>query len=41
MKKYIAPELEIINYEVEDCLEGSKGIGTEAEDLGPILDDLF
>ena len=29
MKKYVAPELEKIEYEVEECL-GTSGIGTPA-----------
>ncbi len=32
MKKYTAPELEKIEYEVEECL-GTSGIGKEGEDI--------
>lgn len=41
MKKYLAPEIEKIEYDVEDCLLGSKSVEGEAEDIGEIMDNLF
>lgn len=40
MKKYIAPDMELIKYDVEDCLSTSEEISKELEDIGGILDDL-
>ncbi|MGN1130006.1 MAG: hypothetical protein ACI4Q8_01550 [Ruminococcus sp.] len=41
MKNYETPELELVRYDVEDCLTGSTEIPKETEDIGGILDDLI
>lgn len=41
MKEYLAPELEKIEYYVEDCLTGSTGVEFESEPIDDILDDLY
>ena len=41
MKKYETPELELVKYDVEDCLTGSTDIPKESEDIGNILDELI
>ena len=41
MKHYDAPELELVEYDVEDCLTGSTDIPKESEDIGNILDELI
>lgn len=40
MKEYITPEVEIVEYEVEDCLTGSTDIPKETEEIGGIIGDL-
>ncbi|MGN1138830.1 MAG: hypothetical protein ACI4RM_05230 [Ruminococcus sp.] len=41
MKEYKTPEIEMIKYDVEECLTGSTEIPKESEDIGSILDDLI
>lgn len=41
MKEYLAPEFERIEYDVEDCLNGSKSVNQETEDIGGMIGDLF
>ena len=40
MKKYTPPEIELIMYDIEDCLTGSEIIEKETEDIGNILEEL-
>ncbi len=40
MKKYTTPEVEVVEYEVEDCLTGSTEIPKESENIGDIIGDL-
>lgn len=41
MKEYKTPEIEMITYDVEDCLTGSTGFSKEFEEInGDILDQL-
>ena len=41
MKEYLAPDFEKIEYIVEDCLNGSKNVPYEDDDIGQIIDDLY
>ena len=41
MKKYLAPEFEIVRYAEEDCLVSSGDIPKETEDIGSIINDLL
>ncbi len=41
MKQYIAPEIEKIEYEVADCLEGSQNVPIDSEDIGAIINELM
>ncbi len=41
MKEYLAPEIEKIEYDVEDCLLGSKNVQSETENIGEYIKDLF
>lgn len=40
MKKYETPEIELLEYEVEDCLTGSTDIPDETESLNDFIGDL-
>lgn len=40
MNKYETPELELVEYDVDDCLTGSTDIPKETEDIGDIIGDL-
>lgn len=40
MKDYKTPEFELVEYEVEDCLDGSTNIPVEEENIGGIVGDL-
>lgn len=37
MKEYIAPDIEKLEYDVDDCLVGSEGIPTESEDISDLI----
>jgi hypothetical protein len=41
MRKYETPVVELIKYEVDDCLTGSTEIPKETQDIGDILDELI
>ncbi|MDD6848447.1 MAG: hypothetical protein PUD53_06755 [Oscillospiraceae bacterium] len=41
MKEYKTPEIEMIKYDVEECLTGSTEIPKEAEDIGSMLSELI
>lgn len=41
MKYYEAPELELVEYDVEDCLTGSTNIPREVDNIDSILDELL
>ncbi len=40
MNKYETPELELVEYDVDDCLTGSTDIPKETEDIGDIIGNL-
>lgn len=40
MKEYLAPDIEKMEYDLVDCLTGSKTIEVETQDLAPFLNDL-
>lgn len=40
MKPYDAPELELVEYDVEDCLTGSTNIPRDVDNIDSILDQL-
>jgi hypothetical protein len=41
MKEYKTPDFEMIEYDVEDCLTGSKEIPKETESLDDILNGII
>ena len=41
MKHYDAPELELVEYDVEDCLTGSTNIPSEVDNIDSILNELL
>ena len=41
MKKYETPELELVEYDVEDCLTGSTNIPRDVNNIDSILNELL
>ena len=41
MKKYETPELELVEYDIEDCLTGSTNIPRDVNNIDSILEQLL